>query len=661
MNVIHYILFILFFLIMYSVCFKTVEGFDDEFYYYNKLIDYKTMPNSFVNDATPSRTVNKFGFYKGKGTFKKGYTKETKSGEKISSLNKLLNRLLGKIESDNQDCVGSFDKYSECDKSCGSNSFQTRKYNITQERGKNGKDCPFVDGYEEQKRCNLDLCQLGDICKNNDDCETGNCNPNSTRCENMVPCDINNYNVCNEKDCIELNDKYDNNVMREGTFIYNNVDEQCFFKTPAEIEKLNLNVFTFNYRTISQQVENLALDCDYFQVKKDGVGPCVNASNVIIEEGVPKCLPGYGPEPTMFNGSLACSECIIPDPSDDNASMECGPGRTGTSSILCTDTSIPLWFLKKKGDSPDGSCVPACDRGQQVRKSGSYVSCRTCPTNSAPYSDNCRSTGSDDLNLNSGNCSNDSYRNNYLEFPDGNPADSLLNNNYNEKCYNEDNPTEPCPPDQSKIGGNCVCSGPGMNRDVPGSDGTCENNCLPGYYWENGRCVACTSQVDLGSCEAEDSGICVIYANPDGQSIHYNRCIKCEEGYQLGNSGTCDSCADGYINTGFSDKGFTKITCTENTPDLCNVEREASRAGEELVSCIGRLNTDLRSNIVSIDSTSSPSPICQSSTGKYFGDGGEHIRVPTFYCADGGSHKGYIKVPGDENSIDFYNNCCKKV
>ena len=109
---------------MYSVCFKTVEGFDDEFYYYNKLIDYKTMPNSFVNDATPSRTVNKFGFYKGKGTFKKGYTKETKSDEKISTLNKLLNRLLGKIESDNQDCVGSFDKYSECDKSCGSNFFK---------------------------------------------------------------------------------------------------------------------------------------------------------------------------------------------------------------------------------------------------------------------------------------------------------------------------------------------------------------------------------------------------------------------------------------------------------------------------------------------------------------------------------------------------------
>ena len=53
---------------------------------------------------------------------------ETKSDEKISTLNKLLNRLLGRIVSDNQDCVGSFTKYSECDKSCGSNSYQTRTY-----------------------------------------------------------------------------------------------------------------------------------------------------------------------------------------------------------------------------------------------------------------------------------------------------------------------------------------------------------------------------------------------------------------------------------------------------------------------------------------------------------------------------------------------------
>ena len=619
MNVIHYILFILFFLIMYSVCFKTVEGFDDEFYYYNKLIDYKTMPNSFVNDATPSRTVNKFGFYKGKGTFKKGYTKETKSDEKISTLNKLLNRLLGKIKSDNQDCVGSFDKYSECDKSCGSNSFQTRKYNITQERGKNGKDCPFVDGYEEQKRCNLDLCQLGDICKNNDDCETGNCNPNSTRCENMVPCDINNYNVCNETDCIELNEKYDNNVMREGTFIYNNVDDQCFFKTPAEIEKLNLNIFTFNYRTVSEQVENLELDCNYFQIKKDGVGPCVNIPNVKIEEGVPECLPGYGPEPTLFNGSLACSECIIPpnqrfnsQESDtpsvegddtelnncycenggtfDNASMVCGPGRSGTSATLCTNESESLWFLKKKDDSPgspDGSCVPACALGQQVRKSGSYVSCITCPDGSKPYSDYCRdgdnlpegnvaSEGSDNI------CSSENFKVNLEILSGGAGADItngiLLNNSYNEKCYDTNIRRDliTCPTYQSKIGDECKCTGNGMDRGLPkGANRKCNaDNCITGYYWDSdsNTCVVCEDQsigrseqgylLNLVNCSYSIPGTCVFDSNT-GTGAAYNKCRQCKTGYVLSDSGMCDSCDVGFNNSGTSNE-LGRIICTSD-------------------------------------------------------------------------------------------------
>ena len=318
MNVIHYILFVLFFLTIYSIYFKTIEGFDDDFYYYDKLIDYKSMPNSYVNDSIPSRTINKFGFYKGKGTFKKGYTDETKSDEKISTLNKLLNRLLGRIVSDNQDCVGSFGKYSECDKSCGSNSYQTRTYNITRERGKNGIDCPLADGYEEKIRCDLDECQLGDLCKNNNDCGSGNCDPNSTRCENMVPCDSKNFHVCNETDCINLNDNNNNDdnnddrKMIEGKYIYNNADKECFFKTPAEIKKLNLNIYTYDFKTISNEIKDIVLDCEYYQVKKDGVGPCINASNIVMgEDEYPRCSPGYGPEPTIFNGAKACQECII--------------------------------------------------------------------------------------------------------------------------------------------------------------------------------------------------------------------------------------------------------------------------------------------------------------------------------------------------------------
>ena len=75
-----------------------------------------------------------------------------------------------------------------------------------------------MDGYEEKIRCNLDECQLGDICENNADCETGNCNYNSTRCENMIPCDNDNFHVCNETQCINLNNNNDDKMI-EG-FIY---------------------------------------------------------------------------------------------------------------------------------------------------------------------------------------------------------------------------------------------------------------------------------------------------------------------------------------------------------------------------------------------------------------------------------------------------------
>ena len=127
MNVLYYILFVV--LTIYIISFKTNEGFDDEFY------DYKTLPNSYIYNSNKSKHNDMFYFYKGKGSYKKEKIKRDIEGDKkISTLNNLLDRLLGKILSDEQDCVGSFGKYSECDKQCGLGGYQTRKYTITQER-----------------------------------------------------------------------------------------------------------------------------------------------------------------------------------------------------------------------------------------------------------------------------------------------------------------------------------------------------------------------------------------------------------------------------------------------------------------------------------------------------------------------------------------------
>ncbi len=546
MNVINYILFILFFLIMYSVCFKTVEGFDDDFYYYNKLMEYKTLPNSFVNDSTPSRTVNKFGFYKGKGTLKKEY-KEAKSDEKISTLNKLLNRLLGRIVSDNQDCVGSFGKYSECDKSCGSNAFQTRKYNITQERGKNGKDCPFVDGYEEKIRCNLDECQLGDICENNADCETGNCNPNSTRCENMIPCDNDNFHVCNETQCINLNNNNDDKMI-EGSYIYNNVDKECFFKTPAEIEKLNLNIYTYDFGEIKEKLKDIVFDCEYYQVKKDDIGPCVNRPNVIIDNGEPKCTPGYGPEPTMFNGDQACKNCIIPEEQKGGSDDECYCKRGGTFDITNYECSTPEIQTNYKicdkdddgdryikyiigGDDNTETC-DICGRGESFKKIGDNVSCIRCTNNRRTLSDyclrDCQEGRADDSEICINLCGgltdtelHDGFFNKFKRNIDG--VDNIDNLNKNELM--DTDYQEQCLDIFESSGDETQSRTCGDGQFRPDS-GTCENNCSPGSYWDDRECRRCREHPD---CLSSDPNVCVenyggaiLEQDDTGRPIYWN-------------------------------------------------------------------------------------------------------------------------------------------
>ncbi len=550
MNVINYILFILFFLIMYSVCFKTVEGFDDEFYYYDKLIDYKTIPNSYVNDATPSKTVNKFGFYKGKGTFKKGYTKETKSDEKISTLNKLLNRLLGNIVSDNQDCVGSFGKYSECDKSCGSNALQTRKYNITQERGKNGKDCPFVDGYEEKLRCNLDECQLGDICENNADCETGNCNPDSTRCENMVPCDSDNVHVCNETQCINLNNDNNNDKMIEGTYIYNNVDKECFFKTPAEIEELNLNIYTYDFGEIRGKVKDIVLDCEYYQIKKDDTGPCVNRPNIIIDDNdEPKCSLGFGPEPTIFNASYSCSKCIIEVDGETKPTDECYCPSNKTISVdgtsceglegvdtdnLCK-ADVTNKYLKHsvRGQTGCTFCGISDQVNFSIKKDGNNMSCIECPTDTKTLRDFCihecggrvreddpkyeicksycgEGWTNDDSNIGS-ELPFDKIKQ-YLNITEqgGSPidlnsisnGDDLNDKNYTEQCINFNNDTS-CNQEELEIPRDCYCEGEFEDRKVKDNYNDCSGNCIEGYIWNNSNCERCPT-LSASLCSSSD-------------------------------------------------------------------------------------------------------------------------------------------------------------
>ena len=300
------ILIIVFLYLLYL--YKNTEGFNDDFTNYSK-----TLPNSFIYNSARTKYNDIFSFYKGKGTYKREEIKDTVSDEKISILNKLLDKLLNRISSDSQDCVGDFDKYSECDKLCGSGGFQTRKYVITQEKGINGKECPYEDGHEEKIDCFLKDCGEGGECERNRDCSSRNCDPKDKKCGIKVECTKETTHVCDEDECRRLNEEYSNaSHVLEGKYLYNKRNKKCFFKTPAEMEKLNVNLYTYNYENPGDYTWKDDT-CAYYQDFQDGV--CVNRDKVILVAddtgSKPKCELGWKPEPTLLNKGHACQKCSL--------------------------------------------------------------------------------------------------------------------------------------------------------------------------------------------------------------------------------------------------------------------------------------------------------------------------------------------------------------
>ncbi len=492
MNVLYYILFVV--LTIYIISFKTIEGFDDEFY------DYKTLPNSYIYNSNKSKHNDMFYFYKGKGTYKKEKIKrDIKEDKKISTLNNLLDRLLGKILSDEQNCVGSFGKYSECDKQCGLGGNQTRKYTITQERGNNGEACPHEDGYEEKIPCFIDECQLGDLCENDRDCDTRNCEKNSKRCGERIECDKDNLNRCNQDQCRQLNEEYgtEENLFG-GKYLYELNIGSCFFKTPAEIEEMTVNLYTYNFENKGEGV-NVSEDCAYYQEIRNN--ECVNKRNIIlkaVDEDLnqePVCEPGRSPQPNLFNIDYACEICDGENFNGDNENCECDVGfylvddecQTLTRSairavkscdltrgnfdeldesikksifnILSSDEESSIKSTQCLLSDTDISSFQFCPPGTYFNwnSSDEQAICLACPIGTTINRDN-YSLSENEIN-------------------------SFINkSDYNESCNVLLNDPPPMPPSEAiRISSECQNG----NYD----DGIC--NCFDGFELNDGNCIPC--------------------------------------------------------------------------------------------------------------------------------------------------------------------------
>lgn len=244
---------------------------------------------------------------------------------KLSRLEDLMDKFIKKLLVSEKDCRGRFTKYSECDKKCGFNSVQTRKYEILKEAEKGGKRCQYKNGYTEKIDCYMDRCEIGDPCEENLDCESNNCN--NGKCNEWAECSFNDLNMCDKTECKQLNNEQNFTNDEEGYYLYDNRINSCFFKTPAEIEDEEIQVYSYEYNSTAP-IYNVK-DCFWYQ-KKNNDGDCKRPKNIKLIDGEPYCKEKLmGPKPNPYNMDIACTQCILSG-TPWNGSNSCDCSASGT-------------------------------------------------------------------------------------------------------------------------------------------------------------------------------------------------------------------------------------------------------------------------------------------------------------------------------------------
>mgnify|MGYP003683183227 CR=1 FL=1 len=540
------ILIIVFLYLIYL--YKNTEGFNDDFSNYSK-----TLPNSFIYNSARTKYNDIFSFYKGKGVYKREKLRDAASDEKISILNKLLDKLLNRISSDSQDCVGDFGKYSECDKLCGSGGFQTRKYVITQEKGINGKECPYEDGYEENITCFLKDCGEGGECERNRDCRSRNCDPKDKKCGVKVECTKETTHVCDEDECRRLNEEYSNaSHVLEGKYLYNKRNKQCFFKTPAEMEKLNVNLYTYNYENPDDYTYGTD-ECAYYQTKGEK-GICENRDKINLVDKKPKCLIGWKPEPTLLNKEHACKICNVPGSPDGQCDCppgkvfdedgNCGPGEDNTTKICNREGLVGREIMIQP--DPDNPTCHFCEYNE-------YFYSKSDGDNTVASCYKCQPGMITNRALNWDNWSNlelyphgDDLKNEYLEpFQEGGAV-------VKETC-DIDICSEYSTAEQGRATGPSHGTGTWKQKDpfqwAPVSDNTRKNA--------------------LASDKGNMCAAVVVPTNCDDPMADGDGCTSCIDGWERGQDGLCESLCVGHSASWISRGGPEDLT-TFSCPKWAN-------------------------------------------------------------------------------------------
>ena len=183
-------LFMIYYIIRlrYNITNNIIEGQSYETY---EEIDYK---NNFINSLNDDIIKNRESKFYLDIVFDK--------------LNMFLKKYISKenIPVD-QPCIGIFDSWSDCSVDCGTGS-QYRKYSILQNSGEGGIKCIFKDGQIDKKTCYKGLCNYNASCVEDNDCNTGYCNPFTKLCDYREKCTIYALYNCEPDECDKLGENY---------------------------------------------------------------------------------------------------------------------------------------------------------------------------------------------------------------------------------------------------------------------------------------------------------------------------------------------------------------------------------------------------------------------------------------------------------------------
>lgn len=159
---------------------------------------------------------------------------------KMANVDRTLSKLLNIYQHSEEDCIGGYSEFSECDKKCGI-THKYKTYVVENQGGILGSNCIENDGRRKKTLCDKSdgvyPCIVGESCQEDGDCKTNNCDPKTDKCVEERVCSNTNLDLCNKEDCLNLKN---NNDYAGREFKYDEAESGVKCKL-EEIENNNNN------------------------------------------------------------------------------------------------------------------------------------------------------------------------------------------------------------------------------------------------------------------------------------------------------------------------------------------------------------------------------------------------------------------------------------